>query len=88
MGQYDCKQHILSTLYGDLAIHPIPNLEIKITPQRPPEEFSESYYMFGVATNILGEVDCDLQGGKSVFPFEWKASNGKSYTIPDVEVQG
>jgi len=44
--------------------------------------------MFGVPTNVFGEVDCDLHGGKSVFPFDWKGNDGNSYNIPDVECAG
>jgi len=84
----ECKAHILSTVGGDLSNHPIPNLEIKINTQRPPEVLAASYWMFGVPTNMFGEMDCDLNEGKSIFPFVWQASDGTSYAIPDVECNG
>jgi len=84
----ECEEYILSTLGGDLDNHPIPDLKVKFSPQRTPNELSDSYWMFGVPTNIFGEVDCDLHRGKSVFPFDWKGNDGNSYTIPDVECAG
>ena len=84
----ECEDHILSSLGGNLKNHPIPDLEIKQHPRRPPEVFAKTYWNFGVPTNMFGETSCDSNGGSSVFPWEWPASNGKNYTIPEVPCAG
>jgi len=84
----ECEEYILSTVGGDLSTHQIPNLEIKLIHQRSSEVLSASYWMFGVPTNIFGETDCNLNGGASVFPWEWEASDGSNYTIPKVPCSG
>lgn len=88
MSGEECRQYILDSLGGDLDNHPIPGLILKIHAQRSPELLKQSYWMFGVRTNIFGEVDCDLHGGRSVFPFVWQGSDGNSYSIPPVECAG
>jgi len=84
----ECEAHILSTVGGDLANHPMPDLKIKYHNQRSPEEYSDTYYMYGVPTNLKGEVDCNLNEGHIIYPWEWIGSDGSSYEIPQVPCAG
>jgi len=86
--EVECEKLILRTVIGDLTNHPIPDLKIKYIPQRSPELMAATYWMYQVATNIFGEVYCDLNGGKTKYRFDWHASDGNTYTIPDVECAG
>ena len=84
----ECEAHILSTVGGDLANHPIPDLNIKYHNQRSPEEYSETYYMYGVPTNLKGEVDCNLNEGHIIYPWEWIGIDRNGYEIPKIPCAG
>jgi len=73
----ECEEYILSGVGADLSNHQIPNLEIRQIHQRSSEVLS-AYSVYGIRTYIFGETDCNLNGGASVFPWEWEASNGNN----------
>ena len=84
----ECVEYIETILGGkELPGHEIPNLKIKISPPRTVEQVKDSYWMFGVPTNIYGEVDCGLNGGVISYPWPWKV-NGVGVSIPEVPCAG
>ena len=83
-----CEEYILDSLGGDLNNHPIPELKIQQHPQRSSANFAKTYWNFGIPTNMFAEVDCELHGGSTIFPWEWEASDGKTYKLPWVPCAG
>lgn len=88
----ECKEYILDTMPGrDITNHPFPHLSLTIeqaSEARATEIADKDVYDVGIPLTIEGEVDCDLDKGIIRFPFPWEASDGNTYTIPDVLCTG
>ena len=84
----ECVEYIENLLGGkDLPGHEIPDLKIKIHNPRTVAQVRETYWMFGIPTNIYGEVDCKLNGGNVRYPWPWLV-NGVGISIPEIPCSG
>jgi hypothetical protein len=74
-------------LGSDYSDHVIQDLEVRVHRPRDADVLSDSYFQVGIPVNMYGEMKCDLNDGRIVYPFEWKTLAG-DFALPNTDCKG
>jgi hypothetical protein len=83
----ECLVYLEEVLGPDYSNHVIQDLEVRVHQPRDADVLNDSYYQVGIPVNMYGEMKCDLNDGRVVYPFVWKTAAG-NFALPTTDCKG